>query len=80
MTPVRLEPGPRGGGGVLQYFHTYSGSGHFLGFKILNFNILGRFSEFFFFGGGGGVYEDFVDIFCGVITNWTIFSGYFNAL
>ena len=53
MTPVMLEPGPRGGG-VLQYFHTYSGSGHFLGFKILNFNILGRFSEFFFFLGGGG--------------------------
>ena len=76
MTPVRLEPGPRGG--VLQYFHTYSGSGHFLGFKIWNFNILGRFSEFFFLW--GGVYEDFVDIFCGVITNWTIFSGYFNAL
>ena len=41
------------------------GSGYFLGFKILNFNI------FFFGGGGGGVqkteyfwgYEDFVDIF-----------------
>ena len=78
MTPVRLEPRPRG---VLRYFHTYVGSGHFLGFKILNFIILGRFSEFFFFlwGGGGGVYEDFVDILCGVITNWTIFSGYFNA-
>ena len=44
------------------------GSGYFLGFKILNFNIF----FFFFFGrGGGGVqkteyfwgYEDFVDIF-----------------
>ena len=51
MTPVRLEPGPRGvgvcvGGGVLRYFHTYVGSDHFLGFKILNFNI-------FFWGGGG---------------------------
>ena len=76
MTPVRLERGPRGGGGVLRYFHTYSGSGNFLGFKILNFNILRRFQNSFF---GGGVYEDFVDIFCGVITNWTIFSGYFNA-
>ena len=85
VTPVRLEPGPRGVGGwvgVLRYFHTYVGSGHFLGFKILNFNIFflggGRgVSEFFFLG--GGVYEDFVYIFCGVITNWTIFSGYFNA-
>ena len=67
-------------GGVLRYFHTYVGSGHFLGFKILNFNIFfggGGGSEFFFLG--GGVYEDFVDNFCGVITNWTIFSGYFNA-
>ena len=52
-----------GGGGVLRYFHTHVGSGHFLGFKILNFNIF-----FFFWGGGGleffflggGVYEDFV--------------------
>ena len=53
MTPVRLEPGPRGvgGGRVLRYFHTYVGLGHFFGFKILNFNILGRFSEFFFLGG-----------------------------
>ena len=53
VTQVRLEPGPRGvgggGGGVLRYFHTYVGSGHFLGFKILNFNIF-----FFFWGGGGG--------------------------
>ena len=48
MTPVRLEPGPRGvGGGVLRYFHTYVGSGHFLGFKILNFNILGGFQNSF---------------------------------
>ena len=30
---------PPGGGGVLWYFHTYVGSGHFLGLKILNFNI-----------------------------------------
>ena len=53
MTPVRLERGPRGGGGgVLRYFHTYSGSGHFLGFKILNFNILRRFQNSFFWGGG----------------------------
>ena len=45
MTPVKLEPGPRGVGGVLRYFQTYIGSGQFLGFKILNFNI-------FFLGGG----------------------------
>ena len=91
MTLVRLEPGPRGvggwvgggGGGVLRYFHTYVGSGHFLGFKILNFNIWGGggggggVSEFFLLG-GGGLYEDFVDIFVGLY-NWTIFSGYFNA-
>ena len=74
---MRLEPGPRGWMGGTPIF-SYVGSGHFLGLKILNFNILGGFSEFFFLG-GGGVYEDFVDIFCGVITNWTIFSGYFNA-
>ena len=52
VTPVRLEPGPRGvggGGEVLRYFHTYVSSGHFLGFKILNFNI-------FFLGGGGSEY------------------------
>ena len=54
MTLVRLEPRPRGvGGGLLRYFHTYVCSGHFFGFKILNFNILGGFSEFFFFRGGG---------------------------
>ena len=40
---------PRGGGGV--YFDTYVGSGHFLGSKILNFNILGFFRKInFFFG------------------------------
>ena len=33
---------PRGGG-VLLYFHTYVGSGHFLVFKILNNNIFGSF-------------------------------------
>ena len=52
----------RGGGG---YFHTFSninvGSGHFLGFKILNFNIVGGFQKYEYFWG----YEDFVDIFGG---------------
>ena len=32
------------GWGVLS-FHTYVGSGHFFGFKILNFNILGGFQK-----------------------------------
>ena len=49
----------------------------FFGVQNFEFNYFGVFSEFFFYG--GEVYEDFVDIFCGVITNWTIFSGYFNA-
>ena len=31
--------GAGGGGGVLWYVHPYLGSGHFSGFKILNFNI-----------------------------------------
>ena len=46
--------GPRGGGGgggVLWYFHTYVGSGYYLGFKILNFNILGGFQKNEFFWG-----------------------------
>ena len=54
-----------GGGGVLQYFHTYVGSGHFWGFKILNFNNLVFFFQNSFFFWGGGVYENFVDIFVG---------------
>ena len=53
MTQVRLEPGPGGGvgggggggGGVFRYFHTYLCSGHFLGLKILNFNIFGGFQK-----------------------------------
>ena len=52
------------GGGVLWFFHTYIGSGCFLGFKIftvkiLNFSILGVFQTTEYFWG----YEDFVDIF-----------------
>ena len=35
---------PEGGGG---YFDIYVGSGHFLGSKILNFNILGGFQNVF---------------------------------
>ena len=56
------------GGGVLRYFHTCIGSGHFLGFKILNFNIFGGFQKNVYFCG----YEDFVDIFVGSSQIWTI--------
>ena len=37
-------------GGVLRYFHTYIGSAHFFGFKIMNFNIFWGFqkNEYFF--------------------------------
>ena len=34
-----------GGGGVLLYFHTYVGSGHFWVFKIWNFNVFGGFQK-----------------------------------
>ena len=34
-----------GGEGVLRYFHTYVGSGHFGRFKILNFNVFGVFRK-----------------------------------
>ena len=54
--------GPRG---VLRYFHTYVGSAHFLGFKIMNFNIFGVFRKMNIFLG----YEDFVDIFLGSSQN-----------
>ena len=42
--------GSGGGGGGTLIFHTYVGSGYFLGFKILNFNIFWGFqkNEFFF--------------------------------
>ena len=49
-----LEPGPRGwmggggGGGGGTPIFSYVGSGHFLGLKILNFNILGGFQNSFF--------------------------------
>ena len=35
--------GLKGGGGYCDNFHAYIGSGHFFGFKILNFNIFGGF-------------------------------------
>ena len=39
------------GGGTLSFFYMYVGSGYFLGFKILNFNIFWGFSKKKFFGG-----------------------------
>ena len=68
-------------GGLLWYFHTYVGSGHFFGgrrgggVKIKNFNIYEVFRKNEFFGG----YEDFVDIFLGSSKTWTIIMGHFCA-
>ena len=76
MTPVRLERRPRGGGGT-PIFSYILRLGSIFGVQNFEFQYFGAVSEFFFFW--GGVYEDFVDIFCGIITNWTIFSGYFDA-
>ena len=61
---IFLYGGTPVGGGVLWYFHTYVGSGYYFGFKILNFNIFGVFRKMNIFFG----YEDFADIFWGVIT------------
>ena len=60
MTPVRLDPVPRGVG-VHRYFHTYVGSGHFFDFKILNFNIFGVFRK--------------NNIFWGMKILWIFFGG-----
>ena len=74
---ARLYAQGGGGGVVLRYFHTYVGSRHFLGFKILNFNIFcgfqKKFKKYFL------EYENFVDIFFGSSQNWTIFSGHVYA-
>ena len=53
----------------------YVGLVHFLGFKILNFNIFGGFQKNEYFGG----YEDFVCIFGGSSQTWTSFRGHFYA-
>ena len=60
--------GGGGGGGGFYYFHTFVGSGHFLGFKILNFN------DFFFFGGGGGFRK--INIFWGMKILWIFLWGH----
>ena len=52
-----------GGGGVLRCIHKSVGSGHFLGFKVLNFNILGGFQKINIFLG-----MKILWIFFGVIT------------
>ena len=59
---------------------SYVGSGHFLVFQILNFNIFRGFQKNEYFWG----YEDFVDFFFfwrggGSSQNWTIFRGHFYA-
>ena len=65
---------PRGGGGVLWYFHTYLGSGHFWGIKILIFNIFGVFRKINIFWG-----MKILWIFFGSSQNWTIFRGHFYS-
>ena len=56
-------------------FHTYVGSGHFLGVKNFEFQYFWGFQKNEYFFG----YEDFVDIFLGLPQNWTIFRGHFYA-
>ena len=75
-------------GGVLLCFHTYIGSGYFLGFKIFNFNIFWVFQKTFggmkilwiFFGGHHKIGLYFEDISMhfrvfseGQGTEWRIF-------
>ena len=52
-----------GGGGTLIFLYIRVGSGHFLGFKILNFNIFGVFRKMNIFCG-----QRFCGYFFGVIT------------
>ena len=67
------DMGPRGG--VLAYFHTYVGLGHFFFWlKILNFDIFRGFSEKNILR-----YEDFVDIFWGNHTIGVVISMHFRV-
>ena len=64
------------GGGYSDIFFTYISSGHYFGFKILNFNILGGVQKNEYFWG----YEDFVGIFggsflCILGSEWGIYFG-----
>ena len=65
MTPVRLKPGPSGGGGYSDIFIHTNARVIFGGSKFLNFNICGSFQKnnifwgmkilwIFFCGWGGG--------------------------
>ena len=58
------SPAGKGGGGGTLIFSHIRRLGLFWGFKILNFNIFGGFQKNKYFL----EYEDFVDIFLGVIT------------
>ena len=49
---------------VLWYFHTYVGSGHFLGFKILNFTFFGGFQK--------------NEYLLGIKILWILFGGHHN--
>ena len=62
-------------GGDTLIFHTYVGSVHFFGSKILKFDIFLGFQKNKYFLG----YENFVDIFLGSSQNWTIFRCHFYA-
>ena len=64
------------GGGVLWYFHTYIGSGHFWGLKILNLNIFRGFqkSEYFL-----GVWR-FCGKFLGIIKKLNYIKGSFLCI
>ena len=70
------DSGAQGGGGGYSgiFIHSYIGSVHFFGFKILNFDIWGFQKNKYFLG-----YEYFVNIFWGSSQNWTIFRGHFYA-
>ena len=58
-----------GGGGVLLYFHTYIGSGYFLGSKFLISIFFGFFIKINIFGGLKILWI----FFLGSSQNWTIF-------
>ena len=49
---------------LLLYFHTYAGSGHFLGVQKFEFQYFWGLKKNEYFLG----YDDFVDIFWGVFT------------
>ena len=67
---------PGGCGGGDSDIFTYVVSGHFLGFKFLNFNVLRGFQKIEYFWG-----MKILWIFLGGSSqSWTIFRGHFYAL